>query len=285
MIESVLLVKALVLVGLLAGFPSVVAFKILAQKMHSALVFFLLLMHQLYAQTYLLKTTPSACFTSIAVQFGLNETLLKRRCFGSMFSTTIHNATRVCIAARSVIVGVVFYGQFSWLVFSLRSAWESCWANELNLFKMLTWYCRSVFEFDCFAHDLIIKHVFMCSSISALTSFLHFCEFLIVFMARAAFAAKVSSKIYRLSCRYFHHANGFCCAWPVTAQFPSDTSEQNGAPSQEQRGVQRHNIPIAFFINGYLLYDKGELISQHRPCYSRTGGGGLDVYRQRPSVC
>lgn len=38
-IESVLLGKALVLVGLLAAFPSVVAFKSLAQKMHSAFVF------------------------------------------------------------------------------------------------------------------------------------------------------------------------------------------------------------------------------------------------------
>ncbi len=40
LIESVLLGKAWVLVGLLAGFPSVVAFKSLAQKMHSAFVFF-----------------------------------------------------------------------------------------------------------------------------------------------------------------------------------------------------------------------------------------------------
>lgn len=39
MIESVLLGKAWVLVGLLAGFPSVVAFKSLAQKMHSAFVY------------------------------------------------------------------------------------------------------------------------------------------------------------------------------------------------------------------------------------------------------
>lgn len=249
MIQSVLLVKALVLVGLLAGFPSVVAFKILAQKMHSALVFFLLLMHQLYAQTYLLKTTPSACFTSIALQFGLKETLLKRRCFGSMLSTTIHNATRVCVAARSDIVGVVFYGQFSWLIFSLRSAWESCWANELKLVKILTVLHECVWVWLIVLHMILSLN--MCSSISAFISLsCTSVNCLIVFMARAAFAAKVSSKIYRLSCRYFHHANGFCCAWPITtAQFPSDTSEQNGAPSQEQRSMQRHNIPVAFFIN------------------------------------
>lgn len=63
MIQAVLSVKALVLVGLwevLAGFPS----ESLAQKMHSALVFFLPLMHQLYAQAGLLKKTPSDCFTS-----------------------------------------------------------------------------------------------------------------------------------------------------------------------------------------------------------------------------
>lgn len=44
MIQTGLLVKALLLVGLsevLAGFRSLVAFKSLAQKMHSALVFFL----------------------------------------------------------------------------------------------------------------------------------------------------------------------------------------------------------------------------------------------------
>lgn len=49
MIQSVLSVKAPVLVGLLAGFASVLAFKSLAQKMHSALVFLLRVMHQLDA--------------------------------------------------------------------------------------------------------------------------------------------------------------------------------------------------------------------------------------------
>lgn len=126
-----------------------------------------------------------------------------------------------CISVRSVIVS---YGQFSWRVSSQRNGLKGI---ELNL------------DMDCLALSM-----FMCSSVSALIS--SFLNCLIVFMARTASAAKVSSKIYRLSCRYFHR--GFWCAWPITtAQFPSDTSEQNGAPSREQRSVRRHNIPVPPF--------------------------------------
>lgn len=43
-------------------------------------------------------------------------------------------------------------------------------------------------------------------------------------------------------------------------------------------------ISCGFFIKGYLLYGESEFISQHRPCYSRTGGGG-SMFTIRDILC